>query len=90
MGIANTTASAALVSALTGLDPAAVTGRGTGIDDAGLAHKVAVVRQALAVNHAGPAEPLGCWRPSAASSTPGSPASCSAPPSGARPSCSTA
>ena len=58
MGIANTTASAALISALTGLDPAAVTGRGTGLDDAGLAHKVAVVRQALAVNHAGPGEPL--------------------------------
>ena len=53
MGIANTTASAALVSALTGLDPAAVTGRGTGVDDAALAHKVEVVRQALAVNHAG-------------------------------------
>jgi nicotinate-nucleotide--dimethylbenzimidazole phosphoribosyltransferase len=58
MGIANTTASAALVSALTGLDPAAVTGRGTGVDDAGLAHKVAVVRRAIAVNHAGPEEPL--------------------------------
>ena len=58
MGIANTTASAALVSALTGLDPAVVTGRGTGLDDAGLAHKVSIVRRAIAVNHAGPEEPL--------------------------------
>jgi nicotinate-nucleotide--dimethylbenzimidazole phosphoribosyltransferase len=58
MGIANTTASAALVSALTGLDPAVVTGRGTGVDDVGLARKVAVVRQAIAVNHAGQGEPL--------------------------------
>jgi nicotinate-nucleotide--dimethylbenzimidazole phosphoribosyltransferase len=50
MGIANTTASAALISAFTGLDPAVVTGRGTGIDDAMHAHKVAIVRRALEVN----------------------------------------
>lgn len=47
MGIANTTASAALVAAFTGLPPERVTGRGTGIDDATHAHKVAVVRTAL-------------------------------------------
>ena len=47
MGIANTTASAALVSAFTGADPAEVTGRGTGIDAPMLAHKIAVVRAAL-------------------------------------------
>ena len=47
MGIANTTASAALVSAFTGASPELVTGRGTGIDDAMLAHKAAVVRTAL-------------------------------------------
>jgi len=58
MGIANTTASAALVSALTGLDPAVVTGRGAGVDDAGLVHKIDVVRRAIAVNHAGAEEPL--------------------------------
>ncbi|MEU7896383.1 nicotinate-nucleotide--dimethylbenzimidazole phosphoribosyltransferase [Nonomuraea sp. NPDC049152] len=50
MGIANTTASAALICAFTGRDAAEVTGRGTGIDDATHAHKVAVVRQALHVN----------------------------------------
>ncbi|WP_242614677.1 5,6-dimethylbenzimidazole synthase, partial [Actinomadura roseirufa] len=47
MGIANTTASAALVAAFTGLPPERVTGRGTGIDDATHAHKVEVVRAAL-------------------------------------------
>lgn len=47
MGIANTTASAALVAAFTGSDPADVTGRGTGVDDATLARKVDVVRRAL-------------------------------------------
>jgi nicotinate-nucleotide--dimethylbenzimidazole phosphoribosyltransferase len=54
MGIANTTASAALVCAFTAADPAAVTGRGTGADDAAWARKVAVVAQALADRpHAG-------------------------------------
>src|SRR5205807_2234748 len=48
MGIANTTASAALVAAYTGREPAAVTGRGTGIDDATWARKVAIVERALA------------------------------------------
>ncbi len=47
MGIANTTASAALVSAFTGAAPEVVTGRGTGVDDAMLVHKTAVVRWAL-------------------------------------------
>ncbi|MEV0588430.1 nicotinate-nucleotide--dimethylbenzimidazole phosphoribosyltransferase [Nonomuraea sp. NPDC050310] len=51
MGIANTTASAALIAAYTGLDPATVTGRGTGIDDATHTHKVAIVRRALATNN---------------------------------------
>lgn len=48
MGIGNTTPSAALVSALTGALPADVTGRGTGVDDAVLARKIAVVEAALA------------------------------------------
>jgi len=48
MGIANTTPSAALISAFTGRSPAEVTGRGTGVDDATLAHKVAVVEAGLA------------------------------------------
>jgi nicotinate-nucleotide--dimethylbenzimidazole phosphoribosyltransferase len=48
MGIANTTPSAAVIAALTGRAAAAVTGRGTGIDDARLAVKVAVIERALA------------------------------------------
>jgi nicotinate-nucleotide--dimethylbenzimidazole phosphoribosyltransferase len=47
MGIGNTTPSAALVAALTGRPAAEVTGRGTGIDDATLDHKVSVVRTAV-------------------------------------------
>ncbi len=52
MGIANTTASAALVAAFTGADPATVTGRGTGIDDVTLAAKVDAVRRGLTRNAA--------------------------------------
>lgn len=47
MGIANTTASAALVAVFTGLPVAAVTGRGTGIGDVMLEHKIAVIARAL-------------------------------------------
>lgn len=50
MGIGNTTASAAVMCALTGIAPASAVGRGTGIDDAGLQRKAAVVSQALSVN----------------------------------------
>jgi nicotinate-nucleotide--dimethylbenzimidazole phosphoribosyltransferase len=48
MGIANTTASAALICAFTGADPAEATGRGTGIDAATYARKVDVVCRGLA------------------------------------------
>ncbi|MGY1739337.1 nicotinate-nucleotide--dimethylbenzimidazole phosphoribosyltransferase [Blastococcus sp. SYSU D01050] len=48
MGIANTTASAALVCAFTGAPAATATGRGTGVDDPTLARKVAVVERAAA------------------------------------------
>jgi nicotinate-nucleotide--dimethylbenzimidazole phosphoribosyltransferase len=59
MGIANTTPAAALICAFTGADPAVVTGRGTGIDDATLARKTDVVRRALALHTPDPADPLG-------------------------------
>jgi nicotinate-nucleotide--dimethylbenzimidazole phosphoribosyltransferase len=59
MGIGNTTPAAALVAAFTGASPAAVTGRGTGIDDATLAHKTAVVAAALARHSPDPTDPLG-------------------------------
>lgn len=47
MGIGNTTPSAAVIAALLGLPAAAVTGRGTGIDDGALARKVSVIDRAL-------------------------------------------
>jgi nicotinate-nucleotide--dimethylbenzimidazole phosphoribosyltransferase len=59
MGIANTTASAALISVYTEVDPAEVTGRGTGINDEMHARKVDVVRRALALHQPDPADPLG-------------------------------
>lgn len=52
MGIGNTTVAAAIYAALFGGDPANWVGRGTGIDEAGLARKVAAVEAALA-HHAG-------------------------------------
>ncbi|WP_432056123.1 nicotinate-nucleotide--dimethylbenzimidazole phosphoribosyltransferase [Streptomyces sp. bgisy022] len=59
MGIANTTASAALISVFTGADPAEVTGRGTGINDETLVRKTDVVRRALELHQPDPADPLG-------------------------------
>lgn len=50
MGIGNTTAAAAVICALTQLDPKDVVGRGTGVDDDGLARKRGAVRRALEVN----------------------------------------
>ncbi|MCS7287030.1 MAG: nicotinate-nucleotide--dimethylbenzimidazole phosphoribosyltransferase [Anaerolineae bacterium] len=54
MGIANTTPAAAIAAAVTGLPPAMVTGRGTGVDGETLAHKVAIVERALQVNKPDP------------------------------------
>jgi nicotinate-nucleotide--dimethylbenzimidazole phosphoribosyltransferase len=60
MGITNSTAAACLICAVTGATPESVVGRGTGVDDAGLARKVDVVRIALArVAAAGVREPSG-------------------------------
>jgi nicotinate-nucleotide--dimethylbenzimidazole phosphoribosyltransferase len=50
MGIGNTTAAAAVICALTQLDPKDVVGRGTGVDDDGLERKRLAVRTALGVN----------------------------------------
>ncbi|MFD5630065.1 nicotinate-nucleotide--dimethylbenzimidazole phosphoribosyltransferase [Streptomyces sp. NPDC127072] len=59
MGIANTTASAALISVFTGTDPSEVTGRGTGINDEMLARKTEVVRRAIDLHQPDPADPIG-------------------------------
>ncbi len=58
MGIGNTTPSAAITAVLTGAPVARVTGRGTGVDDAGLARKVAVIEQALRANQPDGRDPL--------------------------------
>jgi nicotinate-nucleotide--dimethylbenzimidazole phosphoribosyltransferase len=52
MGIANTTVASAVAARLLGVAPEAVCGPGTGLDAAGVAHKVEVVRRALAANDA--------------------------------------
>lgn len=59
MGIGNTTPAAALIAAFTGADAAAATGRGSGLDDAALAHKTAVVHAGLALHQPDPHDPLG-------------------------------
>jgi nicotinate-nucleotide--dimethylbenzimidazole phosphoribosyltransferase len=59
MGIGNTTSASALAAAVLGLPPAAVTGRGTGVDEAGWRHKVAVIERALGRHfpgHLGPVD----------------------------------
>lgn len=58
MGIGNTTAAAAITAAVTGRDPADVTGRGTGVDDATLERKIDVIRRALDVNRPDPRDGL--------------------------------
>ncbi len=57
MGIANTSPAALLLARLAGLPISEVVGRGTGLDDAQLAHKQAVLTRALA-RHADVREPL--------------------------------
>ena len=50
MGIGNTTASSAVFAALEGVDPEQVTGRGAGLTQAGVQHKIQVIRDALALH----------------------------------------
>lgn len=50
MGIGNTTTSSAVASALLGVEPETVTGRGAGLSDEGLARKVAAIRDGIYVN----------------------------------------
>ncbi len=58
MGIGNTTPSTAIIAAFSGLPVAKLTGRGTGLDDERLAHKIRVIEQALAVNRPDPRDPV--------------------------------
>lgn len=59
MGIGNTTPASAITALYTGLPVAQVTGRGTGVDDVGLARKVEAIEQALDMHSPDPADPLG-------------------------------
>lgn len=56
MGIGNTTAAAAVTSAITGASPQITAGRGTGIDDEAFAAKLRAIEQALAVNEPDPTD----------------------------------
>jgi nicotinate-nucleotide--dimethylbenzimidazole phosphoribosyltransferase len=62
MGIANTTAAAALACALLNLQPQQLAGPGTGLDQAGVQHKAAVVARALALHASHLKEPLEVLR----------------------------
>jgi nicotinate-nucleotide--dimethylbenzimidazole phosphoribosyltransferase len=58
MGIGNTTASSAVFAAISGKKVEETTGRGTGLSDAQLAHKIDVIKRALAVNKPDPSKPI--------------------------------
>ena len=58
MGIGNTTTSAAVIAILTGADPKEVTGRGSGLSDAGLKRKVQVIENCIRINQPDPRDAL--------------------------------
>jgi len=58
MGIGNTTAASAITASLLRVPAARVTGRGTGVDDQQLAHKVQIIERAIARNAPDAADPL--------------------------------
>jgi nicotinate-nucleotide--dimethylbenzimidazole phosphoribosyltransferase len=58
MGIGNTSPSTAIASVYSGKSVDEVAGRGTGVDDEGLARKIAAIEQGLSVNRPDPADPL--------------------------------
>lgn len=58
MGIANTSSATAIISAITGQSVAACTGRGTGVDDQALKHKIEVLEKALTFHQPNAADAL--------------------------------
>ncbi len=66
MGIGNTTSSSAIAAAILRKPVPVVTGRGTGIDDTQLAHKIEVIEAALEYNRPDPLDPfdvlMKSWR----------------------------
>ena len=59
MGIANTTPATALYSVLLDVPVESITGRGTGIDDERLKHKIEVIKKAIEVNASRSTTPFG-------------------------------
>ncbi len=58
MGIGNTTPSAAIAAVLTGQPVEEITGRGTGVDDAGLQRKIDAIQRAIRINQPNPKDGL--------------------------------
>jgi len=58
MGIGNTTPSSAIAAVITDKAVGDVTGRGTGIDDKALAHKIEIINKAIEINKPNPKDAL--------------------------------
>ncbi|OQY50104.1 MAG: nicotinate-nucleotide--dimethylbenzimidazole phosphoribosyltransferase [Desulfobacteraceae bacterium 4572_89] len=58
MGIGNTTPSSAIIAAFSGIPVEKLTGRGTGVDDAALANKIAVIQKGLDLHQPDPTDPI--------------------------------
>jgi nicotinate-nucleotide--dimethylbenzimidazole phosphoribosyltransferase len=58
MGIGNSTAASAITAVITGHPVSEVTGRGTGLDDKSLQHKIDVIQKAIETNHPDPIDAL--------------------------------
>jgi nicotinate-nucleotide--dimethylbenzimidazole phosphoribosyltransferase len=58
MGIGNTSPSTAIIAVYSGMGVDQLCGRGTGLDDDGLQHKIDVINQGLTVNNPDPDDPL--------------------------------
>lgn len=58
MGIANTTPSSAIITILSGVSPRDIAGRGTGIDDAKLNHKISIIEKCIKINKPDAGDPI--------------------------------
>ena len=58
MGIGNTTTAAAISAVMLGVSPDIITGRGAGLDSAGLARKISVIKKAIEINSPDKSDPI--------------------------------
>lgn len=58
MGIGNTTASSAITAVFTKKPVEEITGKGTGLNDTGLAHKIKIIKNSISLNHPDPADAI--------------------------------